>query len=93
MALEFPASIVIPLLDQVDEWLNRCVRSALQQTVRCEVIVVLSPRTRTSNLRLLDDLKLEFDNLRIVPRDVLGFPGALNAGFKVASASRIGLLL
>lgn len=93
MALEFPASIVIPLLDQVDEWLNQCVRSALLQTVRCEVIVVLSPKTRTSNLRLLDDLKLEFDNLRILARDVMGFPGALNAGFKAASASRVGLLL
>jgi glycosyltransferase involved in cell wall biosynthesis len=93
MALEFPASIVIPLLDQVDEWLEQCVRSALRQTMRCEVLVVLSPKTRTSNLRLLDHLKLEFDNLRILPRDIMGFPGALNAGFKAASASRIGLLL
>ncbi len=93
MALEFPASIVIPLLDQVDGWLERCVRSALRQTLPCEVIVVLSPKTRTSNLRLLDRLKLEFDNLRILPRHIMGFPGALNAGFKAASSSRIGLLL
>jgi glycosyltransferase involved in cell wall biosynthesis len=93
MDSEFAATIVIPLLDQVDEWLRQCVRSALMQTVRCEVLVVLSPITRQSNLELLEALKLEFHNLRVLPRETLGFPGAINAGFKAASADRIGLLL
>jgi glycosyltransferase involved in cell wall biosynthesis len=93
MESRFPATIVIPLLDQVDEWLEQCVRSALDQTVECEVVVVLSPRTRRSNLAFLDRLKSEFDNLRLLPREILGFPGAINAGFEAASAPRVGLLL
>ena len=93
MDSQFAATIVIPLLDQVDEWLRQCVRSALMQTVRCEVVVVLSPITRQSNLDLLAALKLEFHNLRVLPRETMGFPGAINAGFKAASADRIGLLL
>src|ERR1017187_6280446 len=92
MGFRFPATIVIPLLDQVDEWLAQCVRSALGQTVRCEVVVVLSPKTRRPNLDLLAALKSEFDNLRLLPREVLGFPGAINAGFEAASADRVGLL-
>jgi GT2 family glycosyltransferase len=92
MGFRFQATIVIPLLDQVDEWLAQCVRSALGQTVRCEVVVVLSPKTRRPNLDLLAALKSEFDNLRLLPREVLGFPGAINAGFEAASADRVGLL-
>lgn len=93
MGSRFAATIVIPLLDQTDEWLERCVRSALEQTVGCEVVVVLSPKTRRSNLDLLDALKSQFDNLRVLPREIMGFPGAINAGFVAASADRVGLLL
>ncbi len=93
MGSRFPATIVIPLLDQVDEWLEQCVRSALGQTVGSEVVVVLSPRTRHSNLDLLAALKSEFDNLRLLPREIPGFPGAINAGFEAASAPRVGLLM
>jgi glycosyltransferase involved in cell wall biosynthesis len=89
----FAASIIIPLLDQQDEWLDQCLRSALGQTTPCEVVVVSSPRTRPSNLALLKSLRSEFVNLRLIRREVLGFPGALNAGFRAASAERIGLLL
>lgn len=94
MGSRFAATIVIPQqLDQVDEWLEQCVRSALGQTIRCEVVVVFSPRARRSNLDLLARLKSEFDNLRLLPREILGFPGAINAGFEAASADRVGLLL
>ena len=93
MGTRFAATIVIPLLDQVDEWLAQCVRSALAQTIRSEVVVVLSPKTRRSNLDLLAALKSEFDDLQILARDRLGFPGALNAGFEAASAARVGMLL
>jgi glycosyltransferase involved in cell wall biosynthesis len=93
MHSQFAATIVIPILDQVDEWLRQCVRSALMQTVRCEVVVVLSPVTRQSNRDLLAALNSEFDNLRVLPCETMGFPGAINAGFKAASADRIGLLL
>jgi glycosyltransferase involved in cell wall biosynthesis len=93
MGSRLAATIVIPLLDQVDEWLDQCVRSALEQTVRCEVVVVLSPKTRRSNLDLLATLKSEFDNLRVLPRETLGFPGAINAGFNAILTERVGLLL
>lgn len=93
MGSRIAATIVIPLLDQVDQWLDQCVRSALDQTIRCEVAVVLSPKTRRSNLDLLGALKSQFDNLSVLPREILGFPGAINAGFRAASADRVGLLL
>lgn len=56
------ASIVIPLRWQRDEWFKECVISALNQTVRCEVILV-SPKTPLRNLRILQELKHGRENL------------------------------
>jgi GT2 family glycosyltransferase len=84
----------MPLLNQVDSWLEQSVRSALAQTVLCEVIVVCSSRTRESNTRLLASLAAGHPGLR-VEREPLqgGFAAAINHGIRLASADRIGLLL
>lgn len=88
------ASIVVPLLFQRDEWLRQCIMSALLQTVLCEVIVVVSPRTTPSNLRLLDELKQRYRNLEVLAEPPnRGFAGALNLGIKRAWAERVGFLL
>lgn len=89
-----PAAIVMPLLRQVDTYLERAVRSALRQTVPSDVIVVISPRTPASNLAILDGFAVESPLLRIVMRPPgAGFPGAINAGIRHVAAPRVGLLL
>jgi glycosyltransferase involved in cell wall biosynthesis len=86
------ASIVIPLLDQRDDWLERAVRSALTQTVACEVVVVRSARTRPSNLMLLADLA-SAGGLVVVERPPgAGFVRAINVGIRTVRTPRLGLL-
>ena len=51
--MNYRATIVIPLLRQVDTWLDQCVRSALAQSVTTEVIVVRSELTPPSNVEIL----------------------------------------
>ncbi len=90
----YPATIVVPLLDQEDAWLEQCVRSALAQTVPSEVIVVCAPRARASNMARLTALARGHERLRVVtepPRG--GFAAAINHGFRLARAERVGLLL
>jgi GT2 family glycosyltransferase len=88
------ATIVVPLLDQVDAWLEQCVRSALAQTVPCDVIVVRAPRTRPSNLALLAALGRAHPALRVVPEPSPGgFAAAINHGIALATTERVGLLL
>jgi glycosyltransferase involved in cell wall biosynthesis len=88
------ATIVIPLLDQVDAWLEQCVRSALAQTVRAEVVVVHSPRTGASNRELLARLGRDHASLRVLEEPPQsGFAAALNLGFRSARAERVGILL
>jgi glycosyltransferase involved in cell wall biosynthesis len=86
-------SIVIPLLNQNDQWLERCVISALRQTTACEVIVVFSSETPQSNLEVLRSLRESSKSLILAPDDSGGFPIALNLGFQTASADRIGMLM
>jgi GT2 family glycosyltransferase len=88
------AAVVIPLLAQRTSWLDRALRSALEQGARPDVWVVVSPRTPPANLRLLESLAARSDRLHVAvepPRG--GFAAAINAGIEAAAAERVGLLL
>ncbi|MDH3691712.1 MAG: glycosyltransferase family 2 protein [Gammaproteobacteria bacterium] len=91
--MQFQATIVIPLLRQVDTWLERCILSALDQTVPAEVIVVPSERTPATSLRLIEHLSKEAEGLRIGRPENEGFAAALNRGIRDASCHRVGFLL
>ena len=92
--MSYVATIVVPLLRQVDEWLDQSVRSALAQSVATEVIVVRSELTPASNLRVLDRLARSYPNLVVMLEDPPGsFPGAIDKGIRAARADRVGLLL
>ena len=96
------AAIVIPLLNQVDAWLEQCVRSALAQPDAAQVLVVTSPHTRASNLAVLARLTDADPRLRVMQRPAgAAFADAINAGFEAGfeagcdrgGCERIGLLL
>jgi len=88
------ASLVIPLLNQVDAWLEQCVVSALDQTVPCEAIVVTSPRTPASNRDVLNRAQARHPELRVIERAPhMRFAAALNLGIRSATTGRIGFLL
>jgi glycosyltransferase involved in cell wall biosynthesis len=90
---ELRATIIVPLLRQQDAWLAQAIRSALAQTVPCEVLVVVAPGTPPGNRRVLDRLQAEApDRMRVVTART-GFPVQLNAGIASATTKRIGLLL
>ena len=87
------ASIVVPLKNQRGDWLERCVRSALAQTVSCETIVVIAPETSVQNRASLDALASEHDTLRVLLRNRPGIAAGLNTGIHAATTDRVGFLL
>jgi glycosyltransferase involved in cell wall biosynthesis len=86
------ASIVLPLLSQEDAWLERAVRSALDQTAPCEVVVVTAPATPRSNRVVLARLAGEAGDRLVVLEALPGLARQLNCGFRAARAPRVGLL-
>ena len=88
------ATIVIPLFAQHDPWLERSVRSALEQTVPAEVIVVTGPATPAGNLAVLDAARRRARARLVVTRERRpGFAAAINTGVGLARTDRVGLLL
>jgi GT2 family glycosyltransferase len=88
------ATIIIPLLNQVDAWLRQAALSALDQSAPCEVLVVTSPHTSASNLDVLDRLSSSHPNLRILCQPPgKQFAAALNLGIREATTDRIGFLM
>jgi GT2 family glycosyltransferase len=89
-----PATIIVPLLEQRNDWLEQSIVSAVEQTVCCEVIVVHASRTSTSNRDLLRTLELKYPNLKVTDQgERAGFAAAINVGIGSSSSERIGLLM
>ena len=88
-----PATVLIPVLRQEDPWLEQAIRSALDQSVPCEVLVVTQPPTPPGNHDVIRRLQAEAPERLVVHPAPLGFAIALNAGFRAARAERVGLLL
>lgn len=87
-------TIVVPLLRQRERWLAQAVRSALGQTVSCEVIVVISSLTPVSNLEVLHASARDCPDRLVITREARrGFPAAINTGIARATGRRVGLLL
>src|ERR1700722_3554744 len=92
--MSYFATIVIPLLRQVDQWLEQSVLSAVDQSVATEVIVVRSNRTPPSNLEVLERLAGRDSHLIRLGEEKPGnFPAAINQGIGAARSDRVGLLL
>ena len=88
------ATIVMPLLQQRDDWLEQAVLSALCQTVPVAVIVVTSPATPASNRDVLQNIGAAHPRLCVIERPPgAGFAQAINLGFREARTPRVGLLL
>jgi glycosyltransferase involved in cell wall biosynthesis/GT2 family glycosyltransferase len=92
--MNYGASIIIPLLQQPDHWLEQCVVSAVTQSISTEVIVVRSQLTPRSNLAVLERLGKQYVNLvSLIEQKPGNFPAAINQGIRAARTDRVGLLL
>ena len=87
------ATILVPVLRQEDAWLEEVIRSALGQSVSCEVLVVTAPSTPPGNLAVIHRLARDAGGRLVLRPAPIGFPVALNVGFRAATADRVGLLL
>lgn len=88
------ATIVIPLLRQKPAWLQQSVRSVLDQTVACSVIVVQSHLTPPDNRQVLSRLQVECGRLTVLTADAdCGYACAFNLGVERACTERVGFLL
>lgn len=87
------ATVIVPILDQRPDWLERSVQSAMDQSVPTEVCAVVSARTPDRLVAWLRHVAGTASNLRVVAEARPGFSAALNTGIRAAGTSRVGFLL
>ncbi|MEP7362751.1 MAG: glycosyltransferase [Acidobacteriota bacterium] len=87
------ATLLVPLLNQNDQFLTKAMQSAVEQTADCEILVVVSGKTCASNRAIVDRFAGQDSRVRILVQVRPGFPQALNEGIEVSLAARFGILL
>lgn len=87
------ATLLVPLLNQDDGYLTQAMESAVAQTPDCEILVVTSARTCTSNRAIVDRFASQDARVRVMEQRRPGFPQALNEGIEASRANRLGILL
>jgi glycosyltransferase involved in cell wall biosynthesis len=83
------ATIIVPLLKQKPEYLAQCLLSAVEQTVPCRVLIVVSPRTPPDNLEIVDRIP----GIERLMRRRQPFAAAINTGIDAATTERVAILL
>jgi glycosyltransferase involved in cell wall biosynthesis len=91
--VSYAATILVPLLRQVPDYLATALRSATEQTLPAEVLIVSSSATPASNTEMIEAFRRSNPgSVRVVELDGVGFARALNLGFREAASDRVALL-
>jgi glycosyltransferase involved in cell wall biosynthesis len=86
-------TIIVPLLEQRDAYLEACLASAVSQTVASRVLVVVSNDTPSRNLDIVRRFCDDFANIELLMRARPTFAAAINTGIAAADTQRVSLLL
>lgn len=76
-------STIVPVYN-VEKYLERCVISIENQTYQNFEIILVNDGSTDGSLKLCNELKNKYDNIRIVDKSNGGLSSARNAGLKVA---------
>lgn len=84
------ATVVTPILRQVESWLGSSVRSVLMQTMSTEIIVITFPLTPLSNEEILKCFRQQHAAVLVYRQRGKDFANALNEGIRLAWTNRVG---
>ncbi len=85
------ASIIIPAYN-IEDGLERCVRSVLGQTLRDLEVIIVDDGSTDATGRLADELAASEPNVRVIHQPNGGTSRARNAGIRAASGEYLGFV-
>lgn len=84
-------SIIIPVYN-VEKYINRCIDSAIKQTLDSIEIILVDDGSPDSSPRICDDYAEKIDNISVIHKPNGGLASARNAGLKVAKGKYVFFL-
>ncbi|WP_294101981.1 glycosyltransferase [uncultured Ruminococcus sp.] len=84
-------SVVIPVYN-VEKYLERCVKSVVEQTYENLEIILVDDGSTDSSGELCDKIALTDDRIKVIHKENGGLSSARNAGIEVANGDYIGFV-
>ncbi|MCC0783692.1 glycosyltransferase [Clostridioides sp. ES-S-0108-01] len=84
-------SIIIPVYN-VEKYLEKCLYSAVNQTLKDIEIIIVNDGSTDSSFKILDKYKYKNENIIIINQTNKGISGARNNGLKFASGEYVYFL-
>lgn len=81
-------SVIIPIY-KVEKWIDRCIESVLQQTVRNIEIILVDDGSPDRCPEICENYKNNYNNIKVVHKKNGGLASARNAGMKIAEGEYI----
>ena len=84
-------SVIVPVYN-VEDYLDRCINSIINQTYKNLEIILVDDGSTDSSGRKCDDFALKDDRIKVLHKENGGVSSARNAGLDVATGDYIGFV-
>ena len=84
-------SVIVPVYN-VEQYLDRCVDSIINQTYKNLEIILINDGSTDNSGQLCDELAKKDDRIRVIHKENGGLSDARNVGINVAEAELIGFI-
>lgn len=82
-------SIIVPL-HNVEQYLERCINSILQQTYQNLEIILIDDGSTDGSAKICDDYAARDNRIKVIHKNNAGVSAARNSGFAIATGTYIG---
>ena len=89
--MKIKVSIIIPVYN-VEKYLEECLDSAVNQTLKEIEIIAVNDGSKDSSLDILNKYKKKYENFNVINQENKGLSGARNAGIKMAKGKYVYFL-
>lgn len=81
-------SIIVPVYN-VEKYLNRCIKSILNQTFKDYEVILVDDGSKDSSSKMCDEYALKYTNFKVIHKDNAGLGFARNSGLDLAKGKYI----
>ncbi|MCI5933905.1 MAG: glycosyltransferase [Lachnospiraceae bacterium] len=84
-------SVIVPICN-VEQYLNKCIDSILEQTLRDIEIICVDDGSTDDSPQILDDYARMDNRIKVIHKENAGYGAAMNTGMDVATGEYIGIV-
>lgn len=91
MNSKIKVSVIIPIYN-VERYLNKCITSVLDQTLKDIEIVLVNDGSTDGSYKIIEEYENKYKNIKVINKENGGLSSARNAGLEIAEGKYITFL-